>query len=146
MNFVGTQMPNILGNWQHNHLRKLSGAFSHLFWQSKEKKNKSGTSTQGLCTWSSGPLFNIKMSSYQRRKFHCGDKMVVRSSYLHNGISCTGKIISLYWIRAQVHALLCFVVTWQLWILPISLRITYITCTGSYIRLPQAAILIQGWF
>ena len=42
------------------------------------------------------------MSSYQYRKSHCGDKTVVRSSYLHNGISYTGKITSLYWIRAQV--------------------------------------------
>ena len=47
-----------------------------------------------------GPCFNIKMSSYQYRKSHCGDKTVVRSSYLHNGISYTGKM-SLYWIRAQ---------------------------------------------
>ena len=41
------------------------------------------------------------MSSYQCRKSHCGDKTVVRSSYLHNGISYTGKMSSLYWIRAQ---------------------------------------------
>ena len=38
-----------------------------------------------------GPWFNIKMSSYQYRKSHCGDKTVVRSSYLHNGISYTGQ-------------------------------------------------------
>ena len=48
-----------------------------------------------------GPWFNIKMSSYQYRKSHCGDKTVVRSSYLHNGISYTGKMSSLYWIGAQ---------------------------------------------
>ena len=47
------------------------------------------------------PRFNIKMSSYQYRKSHCGDKTVLRSSYLHNGISYTGKMTSLYWIRAQ---------------------------------------------
>ena len=34
----------------------------------------------------SGPWFNIKMS-YRYRKSHCGDKTVVRSSYLHNRIS-----------------------------------------------------------
>ena len=39
-----------------------------------------------------GPWFNIKLSSYQYRKSHCGDKTVVRSSYLHNGISYTGKM------------------------------------------------------
>ena len=31
---------------------------------------------------STGPRFNIKMSSYQYRKYHCGDKMVVRSSFI----------------------------------------------------------------
>ena len=50
----------------------------------------------------SGGWFNIKMSSYEYRKSHCGDKTVIRSSYLHNGNSFTGKITSLYWIRAQV--------------------------------------------
>ena len=45
-----------------------------------------------------GPWFNIKMPSYQYRKFHCGDKTVVRSSYLHNGISYIGKLATLYWI------------------------------------------------
>ena len=48
-----------------------------------------------------GPQFNIKMSSCQYRKSHCGDKTVVRSSYLHDGISYTGKMSSLYWIGAQ---------------------------------------------
>ena len=42
------------------------------------------------------------MTSYQYRKSHCGDKTILRPSYLHNGISYTGKITSLYWIRAQV--------------------------------------------
>ena len=50
-----------------------------------------------LNTWA---RFNIKMPSYQYRKSHCGDKTVVRSSYLHNWISYTGKMTSLYWIRA----------------------------------------------
>ena len=49
-----------------------------------------------------GLWFNIKMLSYQYRKSHCGDKTVVRSSYLHNGISYTGKMSSLYWIGAQI--------------------------------------------
>ena len=42
------------------------------------------------------------MSSYQYRNSHCGDKTVVRSSYLCNGISYTGKTASLYWIGAQL--------------------------------------------
>ena len=40
------------------------------------------------------------MSSYQYRKPHCGDKTILRPSYLHNGISYTVKTTSLYWIRA----------------------------------------------
>ena len=47
-----------------------------------------------------GPRFNKKMTSYQYRKSHCGDKTILRPSYLHNGISYTGKMTSLYWIRA----------------------------------------------
>ena len=51
----------------------------------------------------SGPWFNIKMSSYQYRKSHNGDKTVVRCSYLHNGmISYPGKMASLYWTTPQV--------------------------------------------
>ena len=50
--------------------------------------------------WDAGPRFNIKMSFYLDRKSYCGDKTVVWSSYLHNGISYTGEITSLYWIRA----------------------------------------------
>ena len=44
-----------------------------------------------------GFWFNIKMSSYQYRKSNCGDKTILRPSYLHNGISYTGKMTSLYW-------------------------------------------------
>ena len=33
-------------------------------------------------------------------KSHLGDKTILRSSYLHNGISYTGEAIYLYWIRA----------------------------------------------
>ena len=36
---------------------------------------------------STGPWFNIKMTSYQYRKSHCEDKTILRPSYLHNGIS-----------------------------------------------------------
>ena len=34
-----------------------------------------------------GPWFSIKMSSYQYRKSHCGDKTILRPSYLLYGIS-----------------------------------------------------------
>ena len=48
-----------------------------------------------------GGRFNKKIPSYQYRKFHCGDKTILWSSYLPNGISYTGKMTSLYWIKAQ---------------------------------------------
>ena len=53
-----------------------------------------------------GGWFNIKMPSYQYRKSHYGDKTICWPSYLHNGISYTGKMASLYWIRAQELTLL----------------------------------------
>ena len=58
----------------------------------------------------SGPQFNIKMTSYQYRKSHCGDKMILRLSYLHNGISYTGKTTSLY-----LSLLCCLVHIMVLW-------------------------------
>ena len=50
----------------------------------------------------SWPWFNIKMSSYQYRKPHCGDKTVVRSSYIHNGIFYSCNTTSSYWIMTLV--------------------------------------------
>ena len=46
-------------------------------------------------------LVNIKMTSYQYRKSHVRNKTILRPSYLHNGISYTDRMTSLYWIRAQ---------------------------------------------
>ena len=65
-----------------------------------------------------GPRFNIKMSSYQCRKSHCGDKTVIRSSYLHSGISYTGKMSSLYWIGAQVSCVLNPAIQPRAWQIP----------------------------
>ena len=48
-----------------------------------------------------GPWFSIKMTSYQYRKSHCGDKTILRPCYLHNGICYTGKMSSLYWTSPQ---------------------------------------------
>ena len=44
----------------------------------------------------------MKMSSYQNRNSHYGDKTILRPSYLHSGISCTRKTASLCGIRSQV--------------------------------------------
>ena len=56
--------------------------------------------TLAIVSVGTGPWFNIKMSSYQLWKSHCGGKMILRPSYLHNGISYTGKTTSLHWIRS----------------------------------------------
>ena len=39
-----------------------------------------------IMPWKPGGSFNIKMTSYQYRKSNCGDKTLLRASYLHNGI------------------------------------------------------------
>ena len=56
---------------------------------------------ENVYMWS-GPRFNKKMTSYQYRKSHCGDKTILRPSYLHNEISYTGKMTSLYWIKQDL--------------------------------------------
>ena len=45
--------------------------------------------------------YDMKLPSYQYRKFYCGDKMIL--SHLHNCIFKT----SLYWIRAQYTLIYC---------------------------------------
>ena len=45
-----------------------------------------------------GGRFNIKMSSYQYRKSHCGDKMTLWPFHFHNRIFYPTSKASLYWI------------------------------------------------
>ena len=86
---------------------KISSKWRHFRfsdWQCQKTPLLSSKCKNGCLTsfwkWiTPGPRFNIKMSSYQYRKSYCGDKTVVRSSYLHNEISYPGKMTSLYWIR-----------------------------------------------
>ena len=84
----------------------MLGSHTRYLWgqNSLERATRSAATRHQSCTdprsIHPGPWFNIKMPSYQYRKSHCGDKMVVRSSHLHNGISYTGKTTSLYWIIA----------------------------------------------
>ena len=49
-----------------------------------------------LHSQSSRGWFNIKMTS------HHAVQGILRPSYLHNGISCTGKMTSVNWIKAHV--------------------------------------------
>ena len=45
---------------------------------------------------------SIKMQSHQYVKSHFGDRTILWLPYLHNGISYTGNMTSLYWIRALI--------------------------------------------
>ena len=76
--------------------------FWYVLYQVGEPMNSWKTHGCILCIMPTGGWFNIKMSSYQYRKSHCGDKTILRPSYLHNGISYTGKMTSLYWIGVLV--------------------------------------------
>ena len=94
---------------------------SWSLWRHRHEKTSQEVCAQFfLCCvvlwFGSGRRFNIKMSSYQYRKSHCGDKTISWPSYLHNGISYTGKTSSVYWIRAQVYAFhhIPFMALWQL--------------------------------
>ena len=56
------------------------------------------------------------MTSYQFWKSHCGDQTILRQSYLHNGISYTGKTTSLYWIGAQIYIVLASLLWVPVWL------------------------------
>ena len=62
-----------------------------------------------------GPWFNIKMSSYQYRKSHCGYKTVANSCYIHN----TGKTTSVYLLSPQhLHFIVTHTMTTKLLLVP----------------------------
>ena len=89
----------------------------------------------------SGDWFNIKMLSYQYRKSHCGDKTILRPSYLHNGISYAGKTTSLYWIRAQVSNVWVSNYIPQLWdVITYTCSIALNTITCCWRRSPHVCI------
>ena len=86
-------------------------------------------------------LYHIKLGNwapiqykddiYQYRKSHCGDKTILRPSYLHNGISYTGKMSSLYCIGAPGSWLFNWIGSGQF---GASFQQQYIV-TGGYIHL-----------
>ena len=88
-------------------------------------------------TSTTGPWFNITISSYQYRTSYYGDKTILRPSYLHNGISYTGKI-SLYWIRTLVSKA---IQTKQQWCTVLTLVVVQLACHGVTI-LNMADLLV----
>ena len=103
--------------WRHNGRDGVSNHQPHdcLLNSLFRRRSKKTSKLRVTCLWvgnspvavmtsscqKPGPWFNIKMSSYQYRNSHCGDKTILRPSYLHNGISYTGKMTYLYWISPQ---------------------------------------------
>ena len=49
------------------------------------------------------PNSTKKTTSYQYKKSYCRDKIIIRSYYLNNGMSYTGKMASLYWTNLLDH-------------------------------------------
>ena len=89
------------------------------------------------------------MTSYQYRKSHCGDKTILRSSYLHNGISYSGKMTSLYWIRALVT--IRYILTLHLGHQKVTVMvmnddsISFIPCQSALPFLRYGYLKIQPW-
>ena len=71
--------------------------------------------TNKMIMIASGTRFNIKMTSYQYGKSQCGDKTILRPSYLYNGISYIGKTTPLYWIRALTTCTYWDTIATKLW-------------------------------
>ena len=95
-----------------------------------------------------GPWFNIKMSSYQYRKSHWGDKTVVRSSHLHNGISYTGKMTSLYWFTPLVCCSLYYEAERRLVLqnqsIHQSIKSSFVKGAGAWVSLKSTSFWIDG--
>ena len=47
-----------------------------------------------------GSSFNVKIPIYQYNKSDCGDKTILRLSYLNNGIFYPSKAVFLCWMIA----------------------------------------------
>ena len=99
----------------------------------------------------SGLRFNIKMS-YQYRKSHCGNKTVVRSSYLHNGISYTalraGGVLSSGFGRAggcQTCGTHISVTAWRMFSIRSSVELSRPVVVHCYGHLPICPIWACPW-
>ena len=82
-----------MGAFLYNKLN-VSTCIHRELWYKQNKAQQSITKLCGIFC-KSGPQFNIKMTSYQYRKSHCGDKTILWTSFLHNGISYTVNSLKL---------------------------------------------------
>ena len=94
----------VIGRYTYNHVQTSLWAFSVLLNQNELDRQHAISWTNNhhtiwRCMVSPVLWFNIEMSPYHYRESHCGDKTVVRSSYLHNGISYAGMMTSLFYIK-----------------------------------------------
>ena len=94
-----TQLCAILPQWHewHEQTRHTEDMFKRIFlkqklmfWKSTLFMSNNNSGFWIVWLWP-GLWFNINMSSYQHRKSHCGDKVILRSSYLHNDIFILNK-------------------------------------------------------
>ena len=87
---------------------------------------------------------HIEVPSYQYRKSHCGDKTAVRSSYLHNGISCSSKVTRIHLYIESAHWSHIFKTLWvpnQELLLKTCLKIwTHLSLTQSGLVMPYGDI------
>ena len=120
-----------LQNWLHDDVIKwklfprywsVTRSFDVFFWYASEvngwvnnheagdlRRYRAHYDVTVMCEWrtihqtqSAGSWFNIKIPSYPYRKYQCGDKTILRSSYLHNGNAYTGTMVFLYWSACWV--------------------------------------------
>ena len=96
---------NYLRSWNMKHCSQIPKVYykiSDSFYGRYHNLSKSsGDTIMYVMCWlhllqEPGCWFNIKMIAYEYRKSHCGDKTILRPSYLHNGIPYIGKTSSLY--------------------------------------------------
>ena len=102
VNYLCSSLVKYFGKFRHIRYEITSKLSRGLYCAFIYSKSRYGIDVYGSClnvkndeeAKRAGGCFNIKMSSYQYRESHCGD--------LHNGISYTGKMASLYWINPQL--------------------------------------------
>ena len=136
----------VAGSSLGNITEKHRNGFSWSFEDRSAMKLQINQQILGCSRSPPGPRFNIKMTSYQYRKSHCGDKTILRPSYLHNGISYTGKTTSLYWIRALGTGFFVGVRARRfLALLDYFLLLTLRSCRGCASRLLPILFLFQTW-
>ena len=95
-------MWRIVKSYNHFQIKDIFLVTTSLLSSSNTAVSRQTRSTHDCSTASPyGVWFNIEMTPHLSRKSHCGDKTILRPSYLLNRISYS-KTTALYWIRGLV--------------------------------------------